>query len=101
MVGAGPAGPEAARVAAEAGHRVSVLEASDQAGGQVSLAAKNPRRKEMIGIVDWRLDELERLGAPCAIAGRPRDDQHAACQRCAQWQSVCCNTWFGFCTGVP
>jgi NADPH-dependent 2,4-dienoyl-CoA reductase/sulfur reductase-like enzyme len=41
-----------------------VLEASDQAGGQVRLAAKNPRRKEMIGIVDWRLDELERLGVP-------------------------------------
>ncbi len=62
VVGAGPAGLEAARVAAEGGHRVSVLEASDQAGGQVRLASQNPRRKEMIGIVDWRLDELERLG---------------------------------------
>ncbi|MCX8280769.1 NADH:flavin oxidoreductase [Phyllobacterium sp. 0TCS1.6C] len=62
VVGAGPAGLEAARVAAEAGHGVSVLEAADQAGGQVQLAAKNPRRKEMIGIVDWRLDELARLG---------------------------------------
>ncbi|ATU91556.1 NADH:flavin oxidoreductase [Phyllobacterium zundukense] len=62
VVGAGPAGLEAARAAAEAGHKVSVLEASDQAGGQVRLAAQNPRRKEMIGIVDWRLDELERLG---------------------------------------
>jgi len=63
VVGAGPAGLEAARVAAS-GHRVSVLEASDQAGGQVRLAAKNPRREEMIGIVDWRLDELEQLGVP-------------------------------------
>ena len=33
-----------------------------QAGGQVRLAAQNPRRKELIGIVDWRLAELERLG---------------------------------------
>jgi N-methyl-L-proline demethylase len=64
VVGAGPAGLEVARVAAEAGHQVSVLEASDQAGGQVMLASKNPRRKEMIGIVDWRLAELERLGVP-------------------------------------
>ncbi|QND53063.1 NADH:flavin oxidoreductase [Phyllobacterium sp. 628] len=62
VVGAGPAGLETARVAAESGHQVTILEASDQAGGQVRLAAQNPRRKEMIGIVDWRLDELERLG---------------------------------------
>ncbi|MBN9135337.1 MAG: FAD-dependent oxidoreductase, partial [Phyllobacterium sp.] len=62
VVGAGPAGLEAARVAAEGGHSVTVLEASDHAGGQVRLAAQNPRRKEMIGIVDWRLEELQRLG---------------------------------------
>ncbi|MBA8880297.1 NADH:flavin oxidoreductase [Phyllobacterium myrsinacearum] len=62
VVGAGPAGLEVARVAAEGGHNVTVLEASDHAGGQVRLAAQNPRRKEMIGIVDWRLGELDRLG---------------------------------------
>ena len=62
VVGAGPAGLEAARVSAERGHAVTVLEASGQAGGQILLAAQNPRRKELIGIVDWRLAELERLG---------------------------------------
>ncbi|RST88168.1 N-methylproline demethylase [Aquibium carbonis] len=62
VVGAGPAGLEAARVAAERGHGVTVLEAASQAGGQVRLAALNPRRRELIGIVDWRLAELERLG---------------------------------------
>ena len=62
VVGAGPAGLEAARVSAERGHAVHVLEATGQAGGQVRLAAQNPRRRELIGIVDWRLSELERLG---------------------------------------
>jgi 2,4-dienoyl-CoA reductase-like NADH-dependent reductase (Old Yellow Enzyme family) len=62
IVGAGPAGLEAARVAAERGHEVHVLEAASQAGGQVRLLAANPRRREMSGIVDWRLAELDRLG---------------------------------------
>jgi 2,4-dienoyl-CoA reductase-like NADH-dependent reductase (Old Yellow Enzyme family)/thioredoxin reductase len=62
VVGAGPAGLEAARVLAERGHVVDVLEASGKAGGQVNLMTRNPRRKEMVGIVDWRLSELDRLG---------------------------------------
>jgi N-methyl-L-proline demethylase len=62
VVGAGPAGLEAARVAAERGHEVAVLEAQGRAGGQVNLIAQIPRRREMAGIIDWRLEELERLG---------------------------------------
>ncbi|MGB6020829.1 MAG: NADH:flavin oxidoreductase [Ornithinimicrobium sp.] len=62
VVGAGPAGLEAARVLGERGHSVTVLEASDQPGGQVLLAAAAPRRADLIGIVDWRVSELAVLG---------------------------------------
>ncbi|MGC1428475.1 MAG: NADH:flavin oxidoreductase [Albidovulum sp.] len=55
IIGAGPAGLEAARVAAERGHAVTVFEAASQPGGQVRLCARNPRRREMIGLIDWRM----------------------------------------------
>lgn len=63
VVGAGVAGLEAARVSAERGHRVIVLEAADAAGGQVRLAAANPRRREIEELVAWRVRELAHLGA--------------------------------------
>jgi len=63
VVGAGPAGLEAARVSAERGHEVVVLEAADEPGGQLRLAAALRRRRELIGVIDWRVAELNRLGA--------------------------------------
>ena len=62
IIGAGPAGLEAARVAAERGHEVLVLEASSEAGGQIRLTAQSPRRRDMMGIIDWRLSRCEALG---------------------------------------
>ena len=62
IIGAGPGGLEAARVASERGHDVMVLEAANDAGGQVKLTAKSPRRREMMSIIDWRMRQCEKNG---------------------------------------
>ncbi|WP_157019426.1 NADH:flavin oxidoreductase [Mesorhizobium xinjiangense] len=62
IVGAGPAGMEAARVAAERGHEVVVFEAANDPGGQIRLTAQSPRRKEMLSIIDWRMAQCEKRG---------------------------------------
>ena len=62
IVGAGPAGLEAARVCGARGHRVTVLEAAPEAGGQMRMIVRSKRRSEMKGIVEWRLAQCEKAG---------------------------------------
>ncbi len=62
VVGGGPGGLEAARVAAERGHDVVLFEASGALGGQVLLAAEALWRRELIGIVRWLQHRVESLG---------------------------------------
>ena len=82
VAGGGPAGLEAARVCAERGHEVRLVEASGVLGGQVRLATQASWRRDLVGIVDWRSRELERLGVdvrfnrlvePDTIAGEDAD----------------------------
>jgi 2,4-dienoyl-CoA reductase-like NADH-dependent reductase (Old Yellow Enzyme family) len=73
VVGAGPAGLEAARVATIRGHRVTVIEQSDRIGGLAAVAGPNG------ALVDWWRSEHEHLGTEDPPryqrvgGGRPRD----------------------------
>ncbi len=62
VVGGGPAGLEAARVAAERGHRVVLAEAGPELGGQFRLAGLQPRRGQITDLIDWYARQLRRLG---------------------------------------
>lgn len=62
VVGGGPAGLEAARVARVRGHTVRLLEGSGRLGGQLRLAAAGAGRERLGRIVDWLVAECEALG---------------------------------------
>jgi 2,4-dienoyl-CoA reductase-like NADH-dependent reductase (Old Yellow Enzyme family) len=62
VIGGGPAGLEAAWVAAARGHDVVLLERAAELGGKIRLAARLPQRGEMLGFATWRADECYRRG---------------------------------------
>ncbi|WP_085314833.1 NADH:flavin oxidoreductase [Derxia lacustris] len=75
VVGAGPAGLEAARVARERGHDVVLFDKNDAVGGQILLAAKAPQREQMAGIVRWFDLETKRLGVDRRLGMRATADE--------------------------
>jgi hypothetical protein len=67
VVGAGPAGLEAARVAALRGHKVKLVEASSTVGGAMRAARKAPRYSLLGDIVDWLEGAVERAGVEVVL----------------------------------
>ena len=61
VVGGGPAGLEAARVAALRGHRVTLHECSEHLGGQLRTWTRLASKHELRRIVEWQQGQLERL----------------------------------------
>ena len=70
VVGGGPAGAEAALVAAQRGHVVQLYEAAEKLGGKLHIAAKLPGREELLDFVRWQEAELKRLHVPVHLNAR-------------------------------
>jgi 2,4-dienoyl-CoA reductase-like NADH-dependent reductase (Old Yellow Enzyme family)/thioredoxin reductase len=68
VVGGGPAGMAAARMAAIRGHRVDLVEQKADLGGVARLAARAPGRSEVGDILTYFRCELERLGVGVALS---------------------------------
>ena len=78
VVGGGPAGLEAARVSAERGHRVTVLEREPQLGGQFRLAGRQPSRGQILDLLAWFEHRLSVLGVDVRLGtGAGADDVDA------------------------
>ncbi|MFM8266616.1 MAG: mycofactocin system FadH/OYE family oxidoreductase 2, partial [Ilumatobacteraceae bacterium] len=80
VVGAGPAGLQAAIAAARNGHRVTVLERAARPGGQVRIAASAPSRAEFGDLVRNQLAECRRLGV-CIECGVDVTETDVAARR--------------------
>jgi hypothetical protein len=68
VAGAGPAGLEAARMTAQLGHQVVLLERSDRIGGQLRAWATLPGREHRLGVIDWYCGRLEELGVTLRLS---------------------------------
>jgi NADPH-dependent 2,4-dienoyl-CoA reductase/sulfur reductase-like enzyme len=62
VIGGGPAGLEAARVAALRGHKVSLYERNAELGGQTVVAAKAPGRDGFLDLPRYYVHQMQLLG---------------------------------------
>lgn len=75
VIGAGPAGLEAARVLGARGHDVTLFEAADAPGGQIRLLQGSKHRRDLIGIVDWRVAEARLHGVTIKLGHYAEADE--------------------------
>lgn len=74
VVGGGPAGMEAARIAALGGHRVTLLEAQPSLGGALSIARRAPRMPTIGDFALWLEQEVYRLGVDVHLSNYAESD---------------------------
>lgn len=61
IVGAGPAGLEAARALGQRGYRVILVDERREAGGRVALESRLPNLNEWRRVIDWRLTQIQKM----------------------------------------
>ncbi|MEW6263899.1 MAG: FAD-dependent oxidoreductase [Thermodesulfobacteriota bacterium] len=79
IVGGGPAGLEAARVAAGRGHQVELYEQAETLGGQINLASIPPGKKEFLHVRTWREKKIKELGVEVHLSTKMTVDKVIAC----------------------
>ncbi|MBI2866640.1 MAG: FAD-dependent oxidoreductase [Chloroflexi bacterium] len=67
VVGGGPGGLEAARVAASRGHQVTLYERAEKLGGQLNLAAVPPHKQEVSHFTDYLVSQVGKLGVKVVL----------------------------------
>lgn len=70
VVGGGPGGMEAAWVAAARGHRVTLLEAEPDLGGELRRVAETPAHQELTHVISWRRTMLDQHGVDVRLEAR-------------------------------
>jgi NADPH-dependent 2,4-dienoyl-CoA reductase/sulfur reductase-like enzyme len=74
VIGAGPAGLEAARTAALKGHKVTVYEKQDFIGGILKMVATAPFKKRLSELIDWYDVQLKKLGVKVVLGTEVKAD---------------------------
>ncbi|MCK4331072.1 MAG: FAD-dependent oxidoreductase, partial [Dehalococcoidia bacterium] len=68
IVGGGPAGMEAARVAAMRGHHVTLADSKGQLGGQLLVAVLPPHKDELSNLTNYLAGQMDKLGVNVRLA---------------------------------
>ena len=71
IIGAGPAGLEAARALGQRGYEVTLLEARKELGGRVSRESALPGLSEWRRVMDWRLSQIKKMENVAAYPSSP------------------------------
>ena len=67
VVGGGPGGMEAARVASLRGHKVTLWERTERLGGQINLAAIPPHKQPLANVIQYLANQLKKLGVTVGL----------------------------------